>query len=117
MEFLVKLIGRLRPDIKKLVPELPDELVQMYNVEAADRRELSQAIEAFTVRIIQMQGMLVKDDPMNEDNTKYTTERKWVPMHMIAYLRAEVKDVQGELPVLNEEGKFKKKDGTDFTVN
>ena len=128
MEYLVKVIGRLVDDKRPshieaikgratLVYELPESISQVFLFSAEDRKELSQLIEKATLPIIQMQGMLAKNDPGHDDMTKLSTDRKWVPIHMIAYIHAEVTEITGgESPLVAENGKLMTKDGKDVVL-
>ena len=129
MEYLVKIIGRLvestRPyklvwntEVEKFdkIYELPERIMQVYTVKTGDKKELSQFIEHHTIPIIQMQGMLAKDDPTQDDMTQFKADRKWIPMHMIAYLVAEVTELTGSSPVLDENGKLRTEDGKEIVL-
>ena len=72
---------------------LPEIARQVYQVEAENDHQLVEIVQALTTSIVQMQGMLVKDDPYHSDESKPTTARKWIPMHMLGYLAAEVEKI------------------------
>jgi predicted regulator of amino acid metabolism with ACT domain len=116
MEYLVSIIGRVVPS-KRLGTDLPDELRQVYNFEVESPLQLIEVVMKLTKNIIDMQGMIVKDDPFSEDATvTLTTDRKWVPMHMIAYLSAKIERVNGESPIITPEGKMTTRTGKDVLL-
>jgi len=115
VEFLVTLLGHIdetrRPD------GFPKVLRQVFNFKVDTREELADAVSQATRAIIVTNGMLSQDDPDHLDATKFTTNRMWVPMHMITHIRAEVKDVHGESPAFDKDGKLVTRDGKEVMVN
>lgn len=95
MLVVVTLKGTMLPEkIKQFPPGfIPDVVRQVHTVEVENLRQAAEAVMQITTNIISVQGMLIHDDPYHQDNSKPTTARKWFPMHMIAFLSAEVEQI------------------------
>jgi hypothetical protein len=102
MLFVVTIKGALLPErVKQFNGLIPDVVRQVHTIEVVDLKQVAELVMQLTNNIVGMQGMLVHDDPYHQDTSKPTTARKWFPMHMIAFLSAEVEQipVQEGLPI------------------
>jgi hypothetical protein len=95
MLYVVTIKGTMLPDRVKQFPQglIPDVVKQVYTMEAENDKQISEAVAQWTNTIVAMQGMLIRDDPYHADDSKPSTARKWFPLHMIAFLSAEVEKI------------------------
>jgi hypothetical protein len=115
MHYLVTLTGHV--DQNKRPKDFPEKIHQVFMEEVENPKELVERIAGYTQAIIVMHGMLVRDDPYApQDSRKLTTDRKWVPMHMLTHLSVSVIEARGGvMPQFDKDGNMVNK--SEITVN
>ena len=94
MLYVVTIKGTMLPErVKEFNGLIPDIVRQVHTVEVESEKQLSEIVMQLTTNIVNVQGMLIRDDPYHADFSKPSTARKWFPMHMIAFLSAEVEKI------------------------
>lgn len=96
---------------------LPNEIVQVFNVDAESDSQLSNFIDARMADIAGSGAMKVFRDP---DVREIGKLQPWitVPLHMITHVSYRLKLLTGDLPVYSKaEGKSILPDGSDPKVN
>ncbi len=111
MDYLVKMQGHM--DMQKCPRDLPEIALQVFIVsDVESKKQLVETIQQYLNAIVVMQGMLIRDDPYSIlDPSILDIKRKWIPMHMIAYINAEVKEIVGSTPKIDKDGKLLLEDG------
>lgn len=114
--YRVIIVGHL--DIWKMPPDgsLPNEIIQVFNVDADSDAQLSNFIDTRMADIVGCGAMKVFRDP---DIREIGKLQPWitVPLHMIAYLSYKIKSLTGELPMYSKsEGKSVLPSGKDVVT-
>ena len=115
MDYLVKMKGHM--DMTKCPRDLPPIALQVCVVQdVTSKRQLVDEIQKYLNTIVLMQGMLIRDDPYGVlDPSVLDTKRKWIPMHMIAYINTEVQEIVGQAPRIDQDGKLLLDEGEGIT--
>lgn len=96
---------------------MPREIHQVFLDDVENPNQLKELIMARTNLIVGMGGMLVALDPFHTTVRKgIDTNRIWVPMHMIAYLKARVIELAEEVPTMDEDGRLVLKSGKEVQL-
>jgi hypothetical protein len=102
MLVVITIKGTMLPEKVKQFPPgfIPDVVRQVHTAEVEGLKQVAEIVMQLTTGIVGTQGMLVHDDPYHQDLSKPTTARKWFPMHMIAFLSAEVEQIPTQEGIL-----------------
>lgn len=114
--YRVLIIGHL--DVWKLPPDsaLPNEIAQVFNVDAESDAQLSDFIDKRMADIAGSGAMKVFRDP---DIREIGKLQEWivVPLHMITHISFKTKLLTGELPMFSKnEGKSIVPSGKDVAI-
>lgn len=115
--YRVLIVGHL--DVWKMPPDgsLPNEIAQVYNVDAESDAQLSDFIDKRMADVAGSGAMKVFREP---DTREIGKLQEWivVPLHMITHLSFRTKLLSGELPIYSRsEGKSVVPSGKDVKVN
>jgi hypothetical protein len=101
MDFLVTFVGHIdvhkKPDGFPVIQGRPGEVHDLVFIRSENKEGIVNAVNTESLKYIRYQGMSVRRDPYaHEDPAKIDTDRMFVPMHMLTYISAEVKLIQGQ---------------------
>lgn len=114
--YRVAIIGHM--DVWKMPPNgsLPNEIIQVFNVDAESDGQLSNFIDARMADIVGSNAMKVYRNPEERTIGKL---QDWitVPLHMLTHLSYKINLLTGELPVYSKaEGKSIVPSGKDVKI-
>jgi hypothetical protein len=116
MDYLVTFRGYIveskRPDG---FPKVIEDLV-FFRADGIEA--ITKAVNEYSAYYIRLQGMSVRPDAhAMEDFSIIDDARIWVPMHMLAYFKAEVKQLTGTMPSFDENGQVVLEEGQKMEKN
>ncbi len=113
MDYLITMRGHM--EMTKCPRDLPHIALQVFILQdVTSKKSLTDTIQQYLNTVLVMGGMLVRDDPYGVlDPSKLDIKRKWIPMHMFAYIDCDVKDITSKAPRLNADGSLSLEEGEE----
>jgi hypothetical protein len=96
MDFLITFTGHI--DERKRPENFPHKIYDLLLIAADNKDGVVKAINDYSKNYIRNGGMSVRIDPYaQEDPSVLDTDRMFVPLHMLTYFTADVKQISGEI--------------------